>query len=257
MDQMKLLPGSAGEVFVDFLGQRIRGAMVDGVTYMAAADVGRALGLEGDGGQVARLLDDKDRTLIPNQGSRSVVGVTMAGAMAMALARRRGAPEGIREKLDAVVLALGTGAAAALATPPNPELAALRQEVATLTALVRAIPAPNVEDVARAVAVALETWEAGKYKRRSDAIKAGHARVGWVPKTGKPATPKRPALTEADVLRALRAEMGPVGADGLAKRYRWPRQPVREMLVALEKAGRVEYRHVRHEQGWRVRPEVV
>jgi hypothetical protein len=49
MDQMKLLPGSAGEVFVDFLGQRIRGAMVDGVTYMAAADVGRALGLEGDG----------------------------------------------------------------------------------------------------------------------------------------------------------------------------------------------------------------
>ena len=197
----------------------------------------------------------------PSDSAGKMWCVTTAGALCMALARRRLMPAELREKLDAMLVAATTAATTA---PPNPvvmaQLAALSQKIDTLTALVRAIPAagPQTEDVARAVAVALETWEAGKYKRRSDAIKAGHARVGWVPKTGKPATPKRPALTESDVLRALRAEMGPVGADGLAKRYRWPRQSVREMLLAMEKAGRVEFgRHGPKGQGWRVRPEVV
>lgn len=260
-------PGD-GVLMVEFLDRKHRAVVQDGQVWLVAVDVAETLGaavvVGGDdtrnGSHFVRSVPPEEKgvhSVSPSDSAGKMWCVTTAGALCMALARRRLMPADLREKLDAMLVAATTAATTA---PPNPavmaHLAALRQEIATLTALVRAIPAPNVEDVARAVAVALETWEAGKYKRRSDAIKAGHARVGWVPKT--PATSKRPALTETDVLAALRQEMGPVGADNLARRHGWGRQAVREMLLAMEKAGRVEFgRHGPKGQGWRVRPEVV
>lgn len=263
-------PGD-GVLMVEFLDRKHRAVVQDGQVWLVAVDVAETLGaavvVGGDdtrnGSHFVRSVPPEEKgvhSVSPSESVGKMWCVTTAGALCMALARRRLMPAELREKLDAMLVAATTAATTA---PPNPavmaQMAALRQEIATLTALVRAIPAPNVEDVARAVAVALETWEAGKYKRRSDAIKAGHARAvaaGWDPR--KPVTPKRPVVTEADVLAALRAELGPVGADNLARRHGWGRQAVREMLLAMEKAGRVEFgRHGPKGQGWRVRPEVV
>ena len=214
--------------------------------------------------------------------------------------------------MDALVLALGTGAVPALGLPPaalpDPRMDAVISRLDALTALVRAIPVldPRAaarllveadvarEDVRRerkarhrvvppALLEAVRVWldtqpldaeidphraatACGVARDRSGILLVAEVlgQLGMVrgPRrrdTGLQRTWVRPGtVTEADVLRALRAEMGPVGADGLAKRYRWPRQAVREMLLALEKAGRVEFgRHGPKGQGWRVRPEVV
>ena len=258
MDQLRLLPPPWADK-KPFLDTDLPVHRVNGVEAFLARDVCRVLGLSTTHGARGCPADQRVSIRLEtlDGGPQDHVGVTIPGAFVMATHCRSELTASLRAHVDKVIV---RGMTEAAKPPVHAELAALRQEVATLTAMVRAIPTagPQTEVVARAVAVALETWEAGKYKRRSDAIKAGHARVGWVPKTGKPATPKRPALTESDVLAALRAELGPVGADNLARRHGWGRQPVREMLLGLEKAGRVEFgRHGPKGQGWRVRTEVV
>jgi hypothetical protein len=114
MSQLKLLPGGAGELFVDFFGHRCRAVKNDaGVTLLAAVDVGEALGLAGNGETVTRWLPDQEKgaeSFRTPGGNQSMAGVTMEGAMMLALSRRRGAPGGIREKLDAAMVAMGTGA---------------------------------------------------------------------------------------------------------------------------------------------------
>lgn len=311
MSQLKLLPGGAGELFVDFFGHRCRAVVVDGVTLLAAVDVGAALGLTGDGAQITRGVPDEEKGLIsiqPKGFPQDAWGITMSGAVTLALSRRRGAPGGIREKLDAAMVALATGAAPAAPAIAAQEIAALHAKIDALTALVRAIPVVEPRVVARLVAevdaarddvrqerkarertVAVALLErvrahvevapldaeldvrvvaaacgepldrAGLYR-----VAAALSQVGWVRgrqrrEDGRVArTWTRPAtVTEADVLRALRAERGPVGADVLAARYRWRRTAVRELLARLGDAGRVRYVRERSVQGWEIVPEVV